>query len=162
MPPKTIGWLPLTGSLLVALTLRVMDWPQTLASLNPDWVMLVLVYWSLAAPERVGVGSAWLTGLFTDVMTGRLLGQHAFVYALIAYICARFHLRLRLFPMLQQMAFILLCLLVSQFMMFWLETLRGKSVLNWFYWLPSLTGALTWPLVQALLSRFNRRQSIFE
>ncbi|MBN2701487.1 rod shape-determining protein MreD [Methylohalobius crimeensis] len=144
-------------SLVGAFWLRLFAWPDLIAPFNPDWVLLVIIYWCLAVPQRFGVGPAWLTGLLVDAATGRLLGQHAFIYGLIAFICVRFHTRLRVFPLHQQLSFILLFLLVTQFLMFWLEALRGKTHLSWEYWLPSLTGTLAWPAVLTLCRTLKQR-----
>lgn len=143
-------------SLLLALVLRLLAWPPTVAFLNPDWVLLVLIYWCLTLPERFGIGMAWLTGLWVDAATGRLIGQHGLIYALTAYVCTRFHAPLRVFPLVQQLAFVLLFLLSSQLLMFCLEILRGKPHLAWTYWLPSLTGTLAWPVVLAICRAMKR------
>lgn len=144
-------------SLLGALWLRLFAWPELLLAFNPDWVLLVLIYWCLAMPDRFGIGLAWLTGLLVDAATGRLLGQHAFVYTLIAYPCVRFHARLRIFPLNHQLTFVFLFLLLAQFLTFWLEALRGRTLFGWGYWLPSLTGTLAWPGVLALCHSLKQR-----
>ncbi len=140
-------------TITIAMALRILPLPPLLASMNPDWVLLAVLYWSLVLPDRFGVGNAWLVGLLTDILTGRILGQHAFVYAIVAYICVRFYLRLRVFPMTQQMAFVFLCLLLSRFLLFWFEALHSHPHLNWQYWLPALTGVLGWPIILAIGSR---------
>ncbi|MCX8048353.1 MAG: rod shape-determining protein MreD [Methylohalobius sp.] len=144
-------------SLLGAIWLRLFAWPPLLLPFNPDWVLLVIIYWCLAAPDRFGIGLAWLIGLLVDATTGRLLGQHAFIYALIAYPCVRFHTRLRIFPLNHQLTFVLLFLLLAQFLTFWIEALRGKTLLTWEYWLPSLTGTLAWPFVLAVCRTLRQR-----
>jgi len=137
-------------SLSLALVLRLLPLPPAIAFLNPDWVILVLMYWCLTQPERFSVGFAFLTGLWVDAATGRLLGQHALIYALIAYGCVRFHTHLRVFPLLQQLTFVLFFLLSSQLVIFFIEILLGKPPLSWVYWLSSLTGTLVWPIVLAV------------
>ncbi len=144
------------------MALRIISLPPLLASFNPDWVLLAVLYWSLVQPDRFGVGSAWLIGLLTDGLTGRLLGQHAFVYAIVAYFCVRFYLRLRVFPMTQQLAFVFLCLLSSRFLLFWFEALRSHPPLSWQYWLPALTGVLGWPIVLAVGNRRRQRAWSFK
>ena len=43
----------------------------------PDWVALVLVFWSIREPRRVGMGAGFLLGVAMDVADVSLLGQHA-------------------------------------------------------------------------------------
>ncbi len=157
MSTDTRLYLSIALSLTLALVLCLLAWPTSIAMFNPDWVLLVMMYWCLTNPERFGVGLAWLTGLWVDAATGQLLGQHGLIYSLIAYICVRFHTHLRVFPLLQQLAFVLLFLLFSQLVMFFIEILQGRPPFSWTYWLPSLTGTFAWPLVLAACSALKWR-----
>ena len=47
--------------------------PWQLGYLRPQWVELVLIYWIMALPHRIGIFSAWVLGLFVDVLTGSCL-----------------------------------------------------------------------------------------
>ncbi|MGR9053470.1 MAG: rod shape-determining protein MreD [Gammaproteobacteria bacterium] len=146
-------------SIIAAMCLNVAAWPEMLADFNPDWVLLFLIYWTLAVPERVGIFNAWAIGLLTDVLTGRMLGQHALTYVLVVYLCLKLHKRLRQYPPLQQGLFILLCLLISRMLIFWLESGHYATVFRLPFWLPVFVGTLCWPLVFSVLRffRFYRR-----
>lgn len=156
--PRTVAVVAL--SLAVAMALRILPLPAPWFVLNPDWIALFLIYWTLALPERVGVGTAWLTGLFADALTGRLLGQHALAYAVIAYFILRWYRRLRLYPVVQQAVWVLGFLLVSQLLVFWTQRARESDAGAWVYWLPAFSGALAWPLVLAVLRRIRRAYKI--
>lgn len=135
--------------------LRVVPLPQSISYLNPDWILLVLIYWSLALPYQQGVFNAWAIGLLTDVLTGLALGEHALIYALIIYVCIKLHKRLRQFPLLQQTVFVFGCLFASQMLIFWIESMRGPTHFSISFWFPVLTGTLFWPFVNPVL-RFIR------
>jgi rod shape-determining protein MreD len=135
------------ATIIAAMYLRIAPWPDYLAYLNPDWVLLVLIYWTLAIPERFGIFHAWIFGLLTDVLTGRLFGQHALAYSLISYACIKLHKRLRQFPLLQQELFIFLFLLLAQLLLFWIKNLQNPGQLTWTFWIPVFTGTLCWPIV---------------
>jgi rod shape-determining protein MreD len=143
------------STFVIAMALRIAPWPDFIAIINPDWVLLTLIYWTLAIPERVGIFHAWSFGLLTDVLTGRLFGQHALAYSLISYACLKLHKRLRPFPLLQQELFIFLFLLVSQLLHFWIISLQNSDQLSAAFWLPVATGTLCWPIVYKSL-RFVR------
>ena len=132
-------------SIIASMGLRIFPWPGVAPLLNPDWILMSLVYWSLTAPERIGVGRAWVVGVLTDALTGRMLGQYALAYSIVVYICAKLHMRIRQFPLSQQAATIFLLLLLSQLLIFWTENLQGHTALTWAYWLPSWVGAALWP-----------------
>jgi rod shape-determining protein MreD len=142
-------------TLVAAMGLRVAAWPNIIEIINPDWVLLVLIYWSLAAPERVGIFHAWAFGLLTDVLTGKLFGQYALAYSLVIYICLKLHKRLRQFPIVQQGLFIFFCLLLSQLLLFLIKNLQHPAQLKATFWLPVFTGTFCWPLVFTVL-RFVR------
>lgn len=156
---KYVGFFRVTFTLVMAMCLRIAPWPGEMAAFNPDWVLLVLIYWSLAIPERVGIFHAWTFGLLTDVLTGRLLGQYALAYSLVIYICLKLHKRLRQFPLIQQVLFIFFCLLLSQLLLFFIKNLQHPAQLHASFWLPVFTGTLCWPLVQGALRfvRLSRR-----
>ncbi|MDP3330828.1 MAG: rod shape-determining protein MreD [Methylococcaceae bacterium] len=148
-------------TLVVAMCLRILPWPNAVAAINPDWVLLALIYWTLAIPERVGIFYAWTFGLLVDVLTGRLLGQYALAYSLVIYLCLMLHKRLRQFPLPQQGMFIFFCLLLSQFLLFLIKNLQQPGEFPATFWLPVFTGTLCWPLVFTFL-RFVRRSRIFK
>lgn len=138
-------------TLLLAMCLNILPLANSIKSLNPDWVLLVLIYWTLAVPERVGVFNAWGLGIFVDVLTGRLFGMHGLIYALVNYACLKLHRRLRHYPVIQQALFVFFCLLISQVLVFWVENIQGSTGLTGLFWLPIVTGTLCWPLVYASL-----------
>jgi rod shape-determining protein MreD len=142
------------------MVLRIVPWPQTWLPYNPDWVLLFLIYWTMAIPERVGVGYAWCIGMFSDVLTGRMLGQHALAYAVVAYICVKWHRRLRLSPVYQQMVSVLMLLLLDHLLIFWTQHIRATSAIGFVYWLPALIGALVWPAVFQCLRWLRRHYHI--
>ncbi|NOT13524.1 MAG: rod shape-determining protein MreD [Methylococcaceae bacterium] len=146
-------------TIVLAMALRIAYWPGFLSTINPDWVLLVLIYWSLALPERVGIFHAWTFGLLTDVLTGRMFGQYALAYSLVIFICLKLHKRLRQFPLIQQGLFIFFCLLLSQLLLFLIKNLQHPAQLKATFWLPVFSGTLCWPIVYTVLRfvRLSRR-----
>ena len=95
------GWV-LPVSLLLALLLGLVPLPAILQPLRPYWLALVLAYWVLEEPDKVGLGVAFLLGLLADLVFGGLLGEQAMRLAILAFILDRFRARLRFFPLSQQ------------------------------------------------------------
>jgi rod shape-determining protein MreD len=151
LPNKPSGLLGYFVTIILAMSLKILPWPVVLSNINPDWVLLALIYWTLAIPEKLGVFNAWIVGLFVDVLTGRLLGLHALAYALISYACLKLHKRLRQFHVLQQSLFIFCSLLFSQILIFWIESIKGQVEFTVAFWLPAFIGTLCWPLVYSVL-----------
>lgn len=133
------------------------DWAE---NLRPDWLILVLIYWCIALPERVGVGIGWLAGLLLDVANGALLGQNAFALAIVAYLAIRLHQRMRLFPLWQQSVSVLLLVLLHLMLVLWVKGAIGQPTGTWAYWLPALTSMLLWPMVFMILRSLRRSYCI--
>ena len=123
-------------TLIVAMMLMLMPLPDWAQAFRPEWLMLVLIYWCLALPNKVGIGIAWTLGLFVDVIQGALLGQHALGFALTAYIAIRFHQRVRNYPLHQQSLFIGMILLPYMSISLWILGVLGEDPKSWLYWAP--------------------------
>lgn len=143
-------------SFIVALMLTIVPLPHFLEIMRPEWSALVLLYWCLALPNRIGVGVAWSIGLLLDVLKGSLLGQHALAFAVIAYVTHNLHLRIRLFPRWQQSLFVMVLLILYQLLVLWFEGIAGAPSKGWGYWLPAFTGMLFWAPVFTLLRKLRR------
>lgn len=152
---NTYGFGRIILTLIFAMGLKIAPLPHAFAVYNPDWVLLTLIYWSLAFPERVGIFHAWTFGLLNDVLTGRLIGQYALAYSLVIYLCLLAHKRLRQFSLIQQALFIFFCLLLSQLLLFFIKNIQHTAELKPTFWLSVFIGTLCWPLVYTVL-RFVR------
>ncbi len=137
-------------SLLAALVLNFLPtsaWPWV-----PDWVALVLVFWSIREPRRVGMGSGFLLGVAMDVADVSLLGQHALAYVLASYGAAYLSRRILWFPLLQQALHVLPLLLLIQLVQFGVRVMPGASLPGLDYFIGPLVGVcLWWPLTFILL-----------
>ena len=91
--PRNAWVLPV--SLLLALLLGLVPLPALLQPVRPYWLALVLAYWVLEEPEKVGLGVAFLLGVVADLAFGGLLGEQAMRLAIFAFILDRFRARLR-------------------------------------------------------------------
>ena len=151
-------------SILIGLVLSIIPLPSSLPAelgyLRPDWVAMVLVYWVIATPDRLGVVTAWVVGVIMDVLVGGLLGQHALSYVIVAYVTASLYQRLRMFSVWQQAAVIFVILGFSHIVGFWIESIAGLSQWSLWYILPAVTGALLWPWVFLLLRSLRRRYAV--
>jgi rod shape-determining protein MreD len=78
-------------SLLTGLILMILPLPESVLYYRPHWVALMLIYWSLALPERVGLWFAFFSGIVVDVSQGTLLGQHALALVIIISINLTFY-----------------------------------------------------------------------
>ena len=143
-------------SLLAALVLALFPLPVWASLLRPEWVMLALIYWCLALPERVGIGAAWAMGLLLDVANGTLLGQHALAFAVVAYITLKLYARIRRSPLWQQALIVLVLVFIEQMLVLWITGMIGQLPWRWSSLLPTLTSMLVWPGVFMVLRNMRR------
>jgi rod shape-determining protein MreD len=144
-------------SLLFAGVLAVLPLPSWLVVWRPDWVTLVMVYWAIALPHRVGLFSAWVVGFLVDALKGTLLGLNAGVLSLIVYAALSGYQRLRMFTPIQQSLTLLLLIGGGQLLMFWVLTATSKNTADPLsFAITAVASALIWPLIFVWL-RFWRR-----
>ncbi len=151
--------VPVIGSVIVAMMLAIAPLPEALEPFRPDWVALTLIYWAMNLPRTYGVGFAWIVGLVLDVAQGTLLAQHALAMSLVIYLTAKFHLQLRVFPVLQMAATAFALLSVYRFVLFWVNGVAGIEAPAVTYWGPIITSAMLWPLVAGILGSLPYRRA---
>ena len=149
--------IPIAISLLMALALTIAPVPDLMAPTRPEWVLLVLIYWGMAFPRRVGILSAFLAGLLLDVLQHQLLGQNALSLAVAMYLVLQIYPRLRVFPVWQQAVVVALLVALVKLLNLWIRGATGFPPGSALYWIPVLTSALVWPFVYHLLRDARRR-----
>ncbi len=166
-------WWASMLSLGATLALATVPLPDAVAPFRPDWVAVVLLYWSLMAPRHFSLLTAFWMGIALDTLTGALLGQNALALLVIVYLAEKFHLRLRVFPVSQLALTVLLLLGLYEFILFWIdgigsgawdeEMLRqgvylraGHTVPLIERWLPPLTGTFVWLVLYMMFDRRER------
>lgn len=135
------------SSILLALLCQLLPWAGFGLTLRPDFVLLVVIYWLLRAPNICNIGTAWMAGLVVDLASGGIFGQNALAYALTAYFAVSYHRRLALFNIWQQASYVFVLLLLTQVTLLILKMFAGGEAPGWSYFLPSISGILLWQLV---------------
>jgi rod shape-determining protein MreD len=157
MRDTRIRRLPMALSALVALALAVLPLPSVMEAFRPDFLVLVVFYWSIESPRAGGLTLAFMAGLALDIIQGVVLGQHALALTLMAGWATHLRLRLRVFSMLSQCLTIFALLTGYQFILFWVDGATGNPVTTFGRWLAPVIGALLWPLIVGILSRLHER-----
>jgi len=150
------GWV-IAATIIAAWALEIMPLPSWLALFRPEWPAMVLIYWCLALPQRVGIGIGWSVGLVVDVLRGALLGQHAMGYAVMAYLAVKLHRRIRIFPLWQQALTVMVFITLHMLLVLWVLGMIGQSRGMLTYWLPAISSAALWPWMFSGLRGVRRR-----
>jgi rod shape-determining protein MreD len=144
-------WLSLFGALL----LDLLPWGRALPA--PDFLALVLVFWNVQQPRRLGMTTAFVFGLLIDVHDGARFGQHALAYTLLSYGAIALHRRIRWFPVFSQTPYVLPLLLIAQLASLAVRMAVGGPFPGWGYFLQSVVGAALWAPTTWLLLAPQRR-----
>ena len=145
--PARTGFMAAT--VLFALILNLLPW-RDIAGL-PDWAALVLVFWCIHQPRKMGIGLAWMLGVVMDAANGALLGQHALAYSILAFASLALSRRVLWFPIWPQALHVFLLLLSCQVLMVLIRMLAGAPFPGFFWFAGSAVAALLWPLATIVL-----------
>ncbi len=154
-------WVILS-TFVVALLLNIMPYPEWAKYAKPDWVLLVLFYWCLAMPGRVGVGCGWLVGMVMDVLYYSLLGQHAVSKALVALIAVSTHRQVRLYNLWQQSVLVFIVALLDRGFTVFIYHVTANTEVHLIFWQSALVSCLIWPIVYNVLCALHRSTRIHE
>lgn len=145
-------------TLFMAAWLEVLPLPDALEYVRPEWLAIVMVYWTIALPHRIGVVWAASVGLFQDVLLGAVLGQHALAMTLAVFIAQSSYKRMRVFPLPQQSAVVFMLIGVAVIASYIIQGMAGRAHLAPLTMLLSaLSSAVFW-YPSFLVLRWTRRQ----
>ncbi len=147
-------------SFLLALMLGALPLPDLFEWGRPEWLAMVVIYWVIALPHRVGILTAWVLGLLQDVLHGSILGEHALALALVAALALALHQRIRMFPLWQQGVLVVVLVGLYQLILHWLQSAFGASSNSLLFLLPALISGLLWPWVFVVLRGVRRTFSV--
>ena len=145
-------WVPF-ATVFFAMVLLVIPAPELIRDFLPDWVSLVLIYWALALPTRMGVSLAWLAGLAVDLFTLGIPGAHALSKAVLVYLVKMLALRVRTYPLWQQSIMIMLLLGLEVLVLAIVDMVTDGGLGVLYRWTAVIVGGLAWPLVYVALRR---------
>ena len=142
-------------SLCVAMAFNMLPWGRMAGV--PDFLALVLVFWNVHQPRRVGVGAAFTMGLIIDVHQGALLGQHALAYTLLSFFAITVHRRLLWFTLASQAVQIVPLFIAAHFVSLLVRMIAGAGFPGWTLIIAPVLEALLWPVASVLLLAPQRR-----
>ena len=142
-------------SLITALLLDML--PLGRVPWMPDFLALVLVFWNVHQPQRVGIGLAFLFGLGIDVHQSALLGQHALAYTALSFFATMIHRRLLWFSVPSQALQVLPLFALAHAVEIVIRMSSGGIFPGWMLLLAPLAESLLWPVVSVLLLAPQRR-----
>lgn len=148
------------ATFLAAYLLAVIPLPAWLLWARPEWMALVLVYWVIALPHRVGLFTGLILGVVMDVLEGAVLGQNALSLTVLAALSLTLYQRMRVYNLWQQAAMVFLLVGIHQLICQWVQNLQGVAAQSLIFLLPAFTSALLWPVMLHLLRAVRRHYQV--
>ena len=150
----------LSASSFVGLVLTILPLPQAIFFYWPDWMALVVVYWSMSVPDRVGPWVGFTIGTLLEVLFVRNFGVLGLGLAILAFTVNRASQQLQMLSVWQQT--IVVTLFVGGFKLLtgWLYGLINGFTITSEYWYSLLGCLVFWPFVSILLQEFRRSAQI--
>lgn len=118
--------------------------PTGQAAYLPDWLAVVICFWSIREVRKVGMGMAFCMGILMDVADASIMGQHALAYVLVAYLASALSRRILWFPLLEQALHVLPILLVAQFVQFVARMIAGGDFPGFGFFVGPLIATVLW------------------
>ena len=154
------GTLVIIVSFIVAIVLMLLPLPDFLVWWRPNWSLMILIYWTMALPHRIGILAGWTLGIITDVALGSVLGVHGLSLAIIAYLIILLTNRLRLFPLWQQSAIVGLMVGLDLVLSLWIQNFIVTQPRTAMYWLPIISSIFFWPWIFLLMRDVRRNFNV--
>ena len=148
-------WVSLLLALLLNMLQNIGFWGR--AAWVPDILALVLVFWSVHQPLRVGIGAAFVFGLCMDVHQAGLMGANALAYTVLSFFAITIHRRLLWFSVPSQAVQVLPVFLVAHLISLSVKLLAGGDFPGVSVFLSPLIESLLWPIASVLLLAPQRR-----
>ncbi|WNO09575.1 rod shape-determining protein MreD [Teredinibacter sp. KSP-S5-2] len=141
---------------LVGLLAAIFPLSSSLKPLRPELLCLLVIYWVIWAPQKVGILYAWLVGLVQDIVEGVVWGGHAMALALVAYVCVVSYQRIRSYSVWHQSLWVFVLVGVHQVVVNWIQGLAGYHSPAQVLLLSILSSAMFWPLLFICLRQLQR------
>ncbi|MDU5805412.1 MAG: rod shape-determining protein MreD [Haemophilus parainfluenzae] len=130
-------WAAILCFFVVALVMELAPWPAGFQAFKPSWLILVLLYWTLALPDRVSIGSLVLSITF--------------------YFVSKYYLMLRNLSLWFQSLLVLLFVFVIRVAIFLVEFSLHGAFFNWQEIFGAVASGVLWPWVFLLMRTARRR-----
>jgi rod shape-determining protein MreD len=151
------AWLIIPSTLLAALVLELLPWPDLLDPWQPPWLLLTVLFWAIRRPDTVGMSIAWIAGLILDVALGSPLGTHALLFTLATTMTLVAQRMLLALSMIQQALWVAFLTLLQQAFLLLMDGHASAEKLMLMSLAPALSALLAWPVINIALMNPQRR-----
>lgn len=154
---QTGQWIFIFFTFLAAWVLMILPIPNEWQKYQPEWLMLVVVYWIFTKPQLLGIAIAWCAGLVMDILYGGILGQYALSLMLVAFFARFLRYRIRFMPRWEQWLMIFVLFSIGECILFLVQSTTGHSNSIIYYFIPVLSSLIVWPWISRFMNFCERK-----
>lgn len=152
---RPVSTLFILLSVIASLFLNGLPWSGVWLLLRPDFVALVMLYWCMHRPTRIGIGLCWAVGILADVADASLFGQHALAYTLLGFGGVMLHHRLQMFDLRQQTIHVF-GIFALTYAVYALVHWQVNGYVIWPFFFGCLTSTLLWAPFSMMIRTIRR------
>lgn len=147
-------------SIIFALFLSVVPVPFEWRLWRPEFLAIIVVYWSMYYPQHFGLLPAWSCGILLDIIELSPLGYNALGLVVIAYISQLSYQRIRSYTLWQQAGWVFVLVGIYQLISNWASGFFNKDSDTPEFLVAAAITAFLWPLVVVCFRTVNLRYRI--
>ncbi len=138
-------------TLVVAVILTLLPWSGYALLIEPNWILIVLLYWGIHEPRVVNGSAFFIFGLFSDVAQSSVLGVHAFSFSVIFWLLSTYRQRILTFYAANQALHLLPAFLLNQTIIALIIYITSATLPHWLWFVQSFLSAICWLITPYLV-----------
>lgn len=144
-------------SVVAAFLLSILPLPEALNVWRPEWLLLVLVFWGMHAPQWLGIWLALILGIMLDVLLATPLGFYGLTAVVVMQLLQATQRWNGIFSVRQTALVVLGLVAVSRLIHYVILLIQGLAPEPLLFFLPVLSSAMMWPTTLLVLKRWSQR-----
>lgn len=145
------------ASIVICLLLMLIPWQGWALTLQPYWLALAIIYWSIESPLKCGLLTAFSYSILLDVLYGSLFGKHGFSMVAMVFLISKVHKRLKMTSFWQLTLMIGALLLNDAFIRAMIDWLSGQELFVSMNLWQLLSSFLLWPWFKYFMDRVRSK-----
>ena len=138
-----------------ALIISAVPLSQIVLEISPFWMLLFFIYWLTYFSAKGRFFLALILGILVDILHGDILGQNALALILSAAFITNVKQSFFVSNLSTQQVYVFVASSIYLGLFLLVHTLIQDFNFSYYLLLTPLSGALFWPVVQLLLSKFK-------